>query len=74
MDLSVNNSAYIDQESFNNRLRDIRHDVNNQLSNILISLEQLRYEMPHASEDCLFYMDTIAMASAKITDILRREA
>jgi nitrogen fixation/metabolism regulation signal transduction histidine kinase len=47
------------------------HDIRNQLSNIQLALEQLRYELPadiHA--DCIFYMDTIAMSSAKINSLL----
>ena len=74
MDVAANDNLPLGQESYNTRLRDLRHDVNNQLSNILISLEQLRYEMPHASEDCLFYIDTIAMATAKIGSLLKKDA
>jgi hypothetical protein len=53
-------------------LRVLRHDVNNQLSNILLALEQLRYEMPEASEDCIFYLDSIASSSAKINSLLKQ--
>ena len=51
-------------------LRDLKHDINNQLSNILLALEQLRYEIPNASEDCIFYLDAISISSAKIVSLL----
>jgi hypothetical protein len=51
-------------------LRTLKHDINNQLSNILLALDQLRYEIPDASEDCRFYLDSISMSSAKIISIL----
>jgi hypothetical protein len=54
-------------------LRVIRHDINNQLSNILLALEQLRYEIPEVSEDCQFYLDSISMSSYKISSILEGE-
>ena len=52
-------------------LRDLKHDINNQLSNILLALEQLRYEIPNASEDCIFYLDSISISSAKIVALLK---
>jgi hypothetical protein len=53
-------------------LRVLRHDINNQLSNILLALEQLRFEIPDATEDCLFYLDSISMSSAKINTLLKQ--
>ncbi len=53
-------------------LRALKHDVKNQLSNILLAIEQLRYEIPNPSEDCIFYLDSISMSSAKI-DVLLKE-
>ena len=55
----------------NESLRVLKHDVNNQLSNILLALEQLRYEIPDATEDCIFYLDLIAVSSAKINTLLK---
>ena len=54
-------------------LRVLKHDINNQLSNILLALEQLRYEIPDVSEDCQFYLDSISMSSYKISSILEGE-
>ena len=51
-------------------LRTLKHDIKNQLSNIYLALEQLRYEIPNASEDCIFYLDSISMSSAKIDTML----
>jgi nitrogen-specific signal transduction histidine kinase len=51
--------------------RKLRHDIKNQLSNLFLAVEQLRYEIPEPSEDCLFYLDLIAKSSAKINTLLR---
>jgi hypothetical protein len=48
----------------------LRHDINNQLSNILLSMEQLKYEIQDASEDCAFYLDLIEKSVAKINSLL----
>jgi hypothetical protein len=58
-----------DQDS----LRALKHDINNQLSNIVLALEQLRYEISDASDDCIFYLDSILMSSSKISSILNAE-
>jgi hypothetical protein len=52
-------------------LATLRHDINNQLSNILLALEQLRYEMPDASADCIFYLDSISISAEKISDLVK---
>ncbi len=49
----------------------IKHDVKNQLSNIHLAIEQLRYEVENPSADCVFYMDTIAMSCTKINSIIQ---
>jgi hypothetical protein len=48
-----------------------KHDVKNQLSNIHLALEQLRYEVNNPSTDCIFYMDTIAMSCTKINNLIK---
>lgn len=60
-----------DDASHEQALRTLKHDIKNQLSNINLALEQLRYEMLDASTDCVFYMDTIAMSCAKINDLVK---
>ena len=52
-------------------LRMLKHDVKNQLSNINLAIEQLRYELPDPTTDCVFYMDTIASSCAKINSLLK---
>ena len=52
-------------------LRALKHDVKNQLSNILLAIEQLRYEIPEPSADCIFYLDSISLSSAKIDGLLK---
>ena len=53
------------------KLRTLKHDIKNQLSNINLAIEQLRYETPDASLDCTFYMDTISQSCTKINDLLQ---
>ncbi|HTI60512.1 hypothetical protein [Mucilaginibacter sp.] len=51
--------------------RRVRHDIRNQLSNINLSVEQLKYEVPDdATSDVAFYINTIAMSCAKINLLL----
>ena len=52
-------------------LRTMKHDVKNQLSNIHLAIEQLRYEVENPTEDCVFYMDTIAASCAKINSMIQ---
>ncbi|WP_158825884.1 hypothetical protein [Mucilaginibacter lacusdianchii] len=52
-------------------LRLLKHDVKNQLSNIHLAVEQLRYELNNPTTDSIFYMDTISMSCAKINDLLK---
>jgi len=52
-------------------MRALKHDVKNQLSNILLAIEQLRYEIPDPSADCIFYLDSISLSSARIDGLLR---
>ena len=53
-------------------LRTLKHDIRNQLSNIYLALEQLRYEIPeNAGPDCSFYIDTIAESCTKLTSLLK---
>jgi len=52
-------------------MRALKHDVKNQLSNILLAVEQLRYEITEPTADCLFYLDSISMSSAMIDGLLK---
>ena len=52
-------------------MRALKHDVKNQLSNILLAIEQLRYEIPELTPDCIFYLDSISLSSAKIDGLLK---
>ena len=51
-------------------IRTLRHDIKNQLSNIHMAIEQLRYEVADPSDDCKFYMDSIIMSSETINTLL----
>lgn len=52
-------------------MRRVRHDIRNQLSNINLSIEQLKYEIPDdVTSDSAFYINTIAMSCARINLLL----
>jgi len=48
----------------------LKHDIKNQLSNIVLALSQLEYEMPETSPDQQFYIDTISDSCKRINAIL----
>ena len=53
------------------KVRRLRHDIRNQLSNINLAVEQLKYEIPDdAGSDSEFYINTIAISCAKINMML----
>ncbi|SDP99513.1 hypothetical protein SAMN05428975_5044 [Mucilaginibacter sp. OK268] len=60
----------LEARSADDNLRKLKHDIKNQLSNIHLALEQLKYEIPDLSEDCLFYLDTILTSSTQINNLL----
>jgi hypothetical protein len=57
----------IDEDTLNK----LKHDIKNQLSGITLVLEQLRYEMPNASAECIDYLDMIALSAREIDAILK---
>jgi hypothetical protein len=73
MKSSAKDNAAEKKEGDKNALAILRHDINNQLSNILLALEQLRYEMPGASPDCIFYLDSISMSAERISALLKEK-
>lgn len=52
-------------------LRTLKHDVKNQLSNINLAVEQLRFEVENPTTDCIFYMDTIAASCIAINNMMK---
>ncbi|WP_295652633.1 histidine kinase dimerization/phospho-acceptor domain-containing protein [uncultured Mucilaginibacter sp.] len=60
----------MDNDENNSALRSLRHDIKNQLSSIVLSASQLRYEMPDANEDSIFYLETIENSCKQIIEIL----
>lgn len=59
----------VDAQTF----RTLKHDVRNQLSNIIMAIEQLRYELPHVSDDCRFYIKTITDSCSRISSLLEND-
>ncbi len=59
------------EQSTEDNVRRLRHDIRNQLSNINLAVEQLKYEIPDdAGSDSEFYINTIAISCAKINMLL----
>ncbi|GGH22492.1 hypothetical protein [Mucilaginibacter phyllosphaerae] len=48
----------------------LRHDIKNQLSNIHLALDGLRYEVDDTGGDLQLYLDSIAQSAAKIDKLL----
>jgi nitrogen-specific signal transduction histidine kinase len=54
-----------------NKIRRLRHDIRNQLSNINLAVEQLKYEIPDdAGSDSEFLISTIADSCERINILL----
>jgi hypothetical protein len=51
-------------------LRQLKHDIKNQLSGMILCLEQLRYELNDPSPDWKYYMDSIGDGCTNINKIL----
>jgi nitrogen-specific signal transduction histidine kinase len=52
-------------------MRMLRHDIKNQLSNIHLALETLKYEISDPNEDTTFCIETIFSSAAKINELLK---
>ncbi len=52
-------------------MRKLRHDVNNQLSNIHMALEAIRHETPAATDEFNMCTDVIYTSALKINEFLK---
>ncbi len=52
-------------------LRLIKHDIKNQLSNIHLALESIKYEVNDPTGDIKFCIETIAASAAKIDALIK---
>jgi nitrogen fixation/metabolism regulation signal transduction histidine kinase len=60
------------QEEEPDRLKEVRHDIRNQLSNIQMAAEQLRYDISSGeADDSLFYLTLITESCMKINESLK---
>lgn len=48
----------------------LKHDIKNQLSNIQLALEGIRYEMEDQEGDMFLYMDSMMKSAQKIDRLL----
>ena len=53
------------------RFRDLRHDIRNQLSNINLLIDQLKYELKNAPQEQRDYLDMLGSSIEKIDSILK---
>jgi len=53
-------------------ISELKHDLRNQLSNIYLAIDQLRYEISESSADGLFYIETI-VASCEVIKVLLKD-
>jgi signal transduction histidine kinase len=60
----------MDEPEESESLRTLKHDIKNQLSNIVLALNQLEYELSDPSTDQKFYLDTINDSCKKINKLL----
>jgi hypothetical protein len=60
-----------EHEKIDPAIGSLKHDIRNQLSNIALCAEQLRFELPEPGEDITFYIDTIAVGCKKINELLK---
>jgi nitrogen-specific signal transduction histidine kinase len=48
----------------------LKHDIKNQLSNIQLALEGLKYELPDTDGDHTLYIDSLSKSARKIDELL----
>jgi len=51
-------------------MRILRHDIRNQLSNIHLALDTLKYEVSDPTEDFLYCVESIATSASKINELI----
>lgn len=50
----------------------LRHDIKNQISNIILAVEELRFEITDQNDDIKFYLDAISKSCTNINGILKK--
>jgi signal transduction histidine kinase len=48
----------------------LKHDIRNQLSNIQLALEGMRFEVDEQNSDIALYLDSMAQSARKIDKLL----
>jgi nitrogen-specific signal transduction histidine kinase len=59
-----------EKDGEDDQLRKLKHDIRNQLSNVHLALEQLKYELPDINDEGLFYIEMIDTSAKKINELL----
>jgi hypothetical protein len=52
------------------KIREMKHDIKNELSGMILCLEQLRFELNDPPPDWIYYMDSIGGGFSNIIKIL----
>ncbi|GAB3925091.1 hypothetical protein [Mucilaginibacter myungsuensis] len=52
-------------------LRQLKHDIKNELAGMILCLEQLRYEITDPQPDWEYYMDSISNGCKNINKLLK---
>ena len=60
-----------DKRAKSDELTILRHDIRNQLSNIQLVVEELRYEIIDPSAEIIVYLDMIASCCTNINVLLK---
>jgi signal transduction histidine kinase len=50
--------------------KELKHDIKNQLNNIQLALEGLRYEISDTDPNLKLYMDSLSESARKIDELL----
>jgi len=59
-----------EKDGEDDQLRKLKHDIRNQLSNVHLALEQLKYELPDINDEGLFFIEMIDTSAKKINELL----
>jgi signal transduction histidine kinase len=62
----MNNEPKLNEGAF----KELKHDIKNQLNNIQLALEGLRYEISDTDPNLKLYMDSLSEAARKIDELL----
>ena len=63
-------TAGTEESEEDRKIRILKHDIKNQLSNIVLAVSQLEFEMTDITEDQHFYLTTVSDSCKRINSLL----